>query len=236
MIRAWLLCFLFFFEWRVFAQADGTQIFVDSAAVAYLRFVGNQSALYSGKEQKGYLRSSNHPYLKDVQYTKARLSYRRIIYPDALLRLDLNRNELMVLSPDLRNIVLHPESVDYAELHGQRIIYFRRDSLPGCPPTGYYIMLYSEKIKVLKKQDLTLIEKSEPTGINRNFETTTRFYLYKDGVYHSIRNKNGLLKVLHPYQKELKHFISAHRLRYRHNVEEFLTRTVGEYEKISGQL
>jgi len=43
-----------------------------------------------------------------------------------------------------------------------------------------------------------------------------------------------LLKVLYPYKKELKHFISSVRLRFRYNAAEFIRQTVEEYEKLSG--
>jgi len=62
---------------------------------------------------------------------------------------------------------------------------------------------------------------------------TTRYFLYKDGVYHIIRNQSGLLKALQPYKKELRRFISANRLQFRDKSEIFLIRTVSEYEKLS---
>ena len=207
----------------------------DNTAVEYLHGIGTQSVLYYGKQQEGHPRTSNHPYLNDAKYATARLSYCGIIYPGAMLRLDLNRNELIILSPNYHNIVLFPENVDCAELHGKHIIYFLRDSLPGCPSTGYYFMLHSGNFRVLEKQTATLsVKNSGNTALENYFSFKTNFYLYKDGVYHTVRGKGGLLKVLYPYRKELKQFISAGRLSFRRNAEEFLVRTVSEYEKLSG--
>jgi hypothetical protein len=206
---------------------------IDSCALEYLRISDKQSALYHGREQEYQPRVVNHPYLYGTQYVKARLSYRQVIYPEALLRLDLNRNELVVFSPDHRNIVLLPENVDYAEMYGRRVVYFRRDGLPGCPSTGYYILLHSGKCKVLEKHTAELmINVSSPT-LEQQYVFSTNFFLYKDGVYYTIRNKRGLLKVLHPYQKELKQFISAHRWRFRKDAEKLIPLTVSEYERIS---
>ena len=234
MTRACLLICLILGSGRLLAQDAGRQQSIDNYIADYLRMADKQSVLYYGKEQEWYPRTTNHPYLKDEQFAKARLSYRGIIYPEALLRLDLSRNELVILSPDLRNFVLFPENVDFTELHDQTIIYHRRDSLPGCPSTGYYILLHSGSCKVLEKITANFVEKSELGKIERLYVFATSFYLYKDGVYHTIRNQRGLLKVLHPYKKELKQFILANRLLFRRNAEEFLTRTVSEYEKISG--
>ena len=228
---------LFFFGGGcLLAQDIGRQPPIDSSAVRYLRMADKQSVLYYGNEQEWPPRATNHPYLKDELYSKARLSYHQVIYPEALLRLDLSKDELITISPGFHNIVLFPENVDFAELHGQHIIYLRRDSLPGCPSTGYYILLHSGNSKVLKKNTATLMNESDANRMRYYYTFTTRYYLYKDGVYYNIRNQRGLLKALSPYKKELKRFISSNALYFKKNSDVFLTRTVNEYEKISGSL
>jgi len=216
----------------LFAQDVGRQQMIDNAAIEYLRIAGSQSVLYTGKTQKEHPRITNHPYLIDAQYTKASLSYNQVIYPEVLLRFDLSRDELVVQSPGFRNVVLFPENVDFVELHGRHIIYFYRDSLPNSPSTGFYILLYSGNCKVMQKQTAKFM-------VNRNsyeqyYELTTNFYLCKDDVYYTIGSNRKLLKVLQPYNKELKRFISAHRWRFRNDAEELIRQTVIEYEKLSG--
>jgi hypothetical protein len=234
-IKICLLLCLVVWSGRLFAQDVRRQQMMDSAVVEYSRSAGSRSALYYGKVQEGHPRTTNHPYLKDAQYAKARLSYYGIIYPEVLLRFDLSRNEMIVQSPGLNhNIVLFPENVDFAELHGQRIIYFRNDSLPGSPSTGYYILLHSGSCRVLEKKTATLQFRGEGSTTEWYYSTDALFYLYKDGVYHIVRTKRGVLKILYPYKKELKRFISANRLRYRLDTEKFLTLTAREYEKLSG--
>jgi len=232
MTRNSLLFFFILVCGQMFAQDVGDRQLIDVFVFKYLQMVGDQSALYYGNEQDKHLRASNHPYLKEELYVKARLSYCRIIYPEVLLRLDLSRDELVVQAPDRRNIVLFPENVDFAELYNQQIIYFRTDSLPGCPSSGYYILLHSGNCKVLEKKTATLMLENNSRNLSYTF--STRFYLYQDGIYYNIRTKNGLLKVLYPHKKELKRFISANHLRFRRDAEEFLSLTIGEYEKISG--
>ncbi|MCL2683489.1 MAG: hypothetical protein FWE63_08455 [Bacteroidales bacterium] len=200
----------------------------------YLETVGEQAPLYYGSLQEGRLPALNHPYLEDGRYSMARLSYRDVVYPEVMLRLDLERDELIILSPDGRQIVLFPEYVDHAELHGSRIIYFHNDGLPGSPSTGYYVLLHSGNSMVLKKQTARLTDRqTSPTGRDRQYVFKTTFFLHKDGVYHTIRNKRSLLRVLSPHQKELRQFISSNRLNYRKNADELITRTVIEYEKLT---
>jgi len=221
----------------LFAQDVGRQQFIDGAANSYLRTANIQSPLYYGKEQESYPPASNHPYFVDWTFAKARLSYSGVIYPEALLRLDINRDELIVVSPDYRQIVLFPENVDFAMLHGRHIIYFRSYGLPGSPSPGYYFLLYSGNCFVMEKQTAALILANDVGSRARYYFTfNTKYYLYKDGVYYNIRSQQGLLKALSPYKKELKRFISVSRLDFRTNPKEFLTRTVKEYENLSGLL
>jgi len=235
MTRALLLLSLIFWNVCLLAQNIARQQLIDNAATEYLQAAGSQSALYYGKVQEGHPRVSNHPYLVDELFTKARLSYNGVIYPEVLLRLDLSNDELIIMSPGFREIVLFPENVDFAELHGYTIIYFRQDGLPGCPSAGYYTLLYSGKCKVLEKNKAVLMPPSS-SGSQYYFSFSTNYYLNKDGIYYSIRNKQGLLKVLQPYKKELKRFISANRWQFRQDAEELIRQTVIEYEKLSGTL
>jgi len=221
---------------RLLAQDVGRQQSLDAAAAGYLQMADLQSALYYGNEQDVQPRTTNHPYLTTELYSKARLSYHQVVYPEVLLRLDLSRDELIAISPGFRNVVLFPENVDYVEMHGKHIIYFRRDSLPGCPSSGYYILLHSGRCQVIEKNTAKLMNETDGSSLRYYYMFTTRYYLYRDGVYYTIRNQKGLLKVLSPYKKELKRFISANHLSFRQNAKYFLTRTVNEYEKITDSL
>ena len=215
----------------VFSQSS--QGMVDSASIDYFQTAQSYSPLYYGAEYEGYQRTKNHPFLVSDLYTQARLSYLNVLYPEALVRLDQNRNELVVRSPGFRDIVLLPGNVDFVELHGYHVIYFQKDSLPGCPSTGYYIRLYDNNCKVLKKTNVQLMERTSTGLLERFFDFTTRHYLYKDDAYYTIKNKRGLLKALNPYKKELKRFISSQKLNFRENTEMFLILTVSEYEQLA---
>jgi len=205
---------------------------VDELTLNYLQVSGSFSTLYYGNEYEGYPRTTNHPFLKDIQFTKARLSYQNVVYPEVLIRLDLNRHELIILSPASREIVLFPEKVDFADIHGFHVIYFQNDSLPDCPSNGYYLLLHAGKCKVLEKINATLLEKSTTNRLDRYFEFSSQYYLYMDGQYYTIKSRMGLWNVLQPHKKALKQFVSSRKLNYRNNTGQFLVETVREYERL----
>jgi hypothetical protein len=230
-----LLFFLISVCWQLFAQ-ENMQSF-NSVVAEYVQQAGNNALVYLGRDYEGYPLSENHPFLIDFNYTKARLVYHNVVYPDILLRLDLSRNELMVQTPNFRHIVLDPDNIEYAEMFGKHVIYFHSDTLPGCPTSGYYILLHSGNCKVMEKRSAImsdLVIHSRASGLRRSFSFFTKYYLYKDGEYHKINSKNSLLKALSPYKKELKQTISSQYLNFKSRPEEFLIQTVIEYEKLSG--
>ena len=214
---------------------SGSRQSLNNAALEYLLESDIQSPLYYGNEQDAHRRATNHPYYDDRQYTVARLTYNRVIYPEVMLRWDLFRDELIVLSPDFRHIVLFAENVNVAELHNRNIIYFRRDeNTPSSPSSGYYILLYSGSNRIMEKTVAHLMHRGSNEDLY--YAMTTRFFLHNDDVYHIIKNRRGLLKVLKSHKRELKQYISANRLKYRKNAGEFIYMTVKEYENLKGLL
>lgn len=101
----------------------------------YVSSAAGQAVIYHGKEQLKYPTSiRNHPYLKSEKYVPGDLSFEGILYKDVKMRLDLYKNELLLLSPDNRyNIVLPSDRVDYAEFHGYDIFYRYPDERSGNP-------------------------------------------------------------------------------------------------------
>ena len=237
MVRVRFLWFIILGCGQLFAQEAKQDQLIGVLVDEYMQTIGKKSILYYGNEQDSYPRAINHPYFESAEYLETRLSYNQVIYPKALLRLDLNRDELVILSPEGRNIVLFPENVDFAELYSRNLIFFRSDSMPGCPSTGYYFMLHSGNCVVMEKQSCTMSGKTNMSlEMEYSFKLSINYYLYNDGVYYKIKNKRTLLNALHPYKEEINRFISANQLRFKRNPVEFLTRAVSEYEKLSGLL
>jgi len=223
--------FTILFAEQLIAQNSSRQELIDRSASEYMQSAGSDAALYYGYQQAPLPRTTNLPYLNGLDYTTGRLSYHQVVYPNVLLKLDLYRNELVVKS-SYGDIVLFPENVDFAELLGKRIIYFRSDSLPGCPSTGYYFLLNSGKCKVLEKQTASLSSYSSQEGPYYDFKKN--FYLMKDGIYYKITSQKSLLTVLQAYRKELKQYISSLQLDYKKFPDIVIAMTVDEYEKLSG--
>jgi hypothetical protein len=203
----------------------------------YIDSVSNYATVFYGKLQEPYsIAASNHPYLNDSRYVQGKLSYGGVIYPDMPLRLDLYRDELLMPTPDRQyNIVLVPEKLGRADLHGYHLTYLKRDNLPGCPPSGYYMLLHDGQCAVFEKQTTVLQQKISQQGIESSYSLTVRYYIRKDGAYYQIKNKKSLLNALGACQKELERLIRANKFRFKRDAERMIAAVVKEYEKLNDQ-
>ncbi|MDR1337121.1 MAG: hypothetical protein LBK22_09860 [Tannerella sp.] len=162
---------------------------------------------------------------------RGRLSYRGVVYPEALLRMDLCRGELIVLSPAAHHVRLTPAEVDFAELHGRRIVYLPKDTLPGSPPPGLYFLLHDGDCRVFEKQTATLQRKTYMQTMEHYFAFSSVYYLWKEGVCYRIGSRNALLKALGAHRKELEQHIRMNRLDFRKDAGKMIVSTVETFEK-----
>jgi len=207
----------------------------DRYALGYLDAVSEYAALFTGKRpQPLNLFIRNHQYFKDEKFVSGRLSFGGVVYPDVLLRWDLYRDEIVVLSPDNHDIALKKENVGFAEVHGYHIFYLRPDHLIGCPPVGYYIRLYSGEYLLLEKLTVNLFRDVTQRG-RFVYEATlsTNFFLLKDGEYFKINSRRTLLKFFDSHHAELKQFIHTNKFKYKHDAERMVLEVVKQHEKLS---
>ena len=222
--------------WQHLSAQDSLRRITDRHAADYMSAVSNHAVLFSGSRQQPLTQYLlNHQYLIDENYVSGRLSYNGVVYPDVLLRWDLYRDELLILSPAFYSIVLNYENIDFAELHGYRVFYLYPNGFPGCPPAGNYILLHSGKYLLVKKYALELLRRdNRGRRYEYQFLMKSKFYLQKDGAYYIIKNRRTLLKRLDTHRNELKQFIRANHLRYRKDAEKMVLEVVKEHEKLVG--
>lgn len=202
-------------------------------AEQYLEATQHRAALHTGKLASDYPRHlTNHPYLGDASYAAGTLSYCGVMYPHVRLRLDRYRNELTTLPPDrFGSIILDPANVDYADLHGHRVIYFRPDGRTGCPREGYCQLLYeSDRCAVLEFVRCSLQETRRNSDVSGSFRSSVQYYIRKDDVYYPVKNKSATLKVFGAHRKELSEYIRTQRLDFRRTPGAAITALVIYYE------
>lgn len=213
-----------------------TEVDARSTAVeTYFRHAGPQSLLYTGKEQQTYLPSIiNHPYLVNADMQEGEVEYDGLRYAGVRLRLDLNRDELMVLHPNgLYHVLLQSDKVGYANLHGYHIRYFESDGQKGTPPRGYYLYLYEGQCQLIERQSCILVETTKDRTVEGSFRKSIRFWILKDNVYYPVKSKGSVLKVFDSHRRELNQYIRQQKLDFKHDTDWAIEAVIREYERLT---
>lgn len=203
--------------------------------VGYASFASGQAVIFHGKEQLKYSPSiKNHPYLKSDKYAAGNLSFEGILYEDVKMRLDLYKNELLLLSPDERyNIVLPSDRVDFAHFHGYHIFYHDPEGKENSLPEGYYLRLHDGRCTVLEKPSCAFSKQIKGLEVEESFDQSVRYYIQKEGAYYPVGSKGSVLKVFKERKKELARYIKQEKLDFRHAREEAIVAVAREYERLN---
>lgn len=247
-----LLFILIFFACHFKAQtSDELQLLIENKASEYLKFTGDHAAIFNGKDQPILINNVKSAYLRKKgyveydywgkeafttnsntaeSYAEGKLLYDGKVYPQVSMRLDLYTDDLMVLTPNITyGIILDPERVGYAEFNGYHILYIQpgKSSIPL--PKGYYQQLYnSGKITILRKESFSF-DRANLKLIN----WSRKYYIYKDGICHTVKNKKNVLNAFKSHKKELDQFIKNNRIDFKKNMEDALIAVTEEYNKLN---
>jgi len=237
-----LICVLILFilgEWNAVAQNTSESSPITNGAIEdYFVKVQRGSAIYNGKEPVQYPgHITNHPYLGYVEYVDGILRYDNIDYPHILMRLDLYRNELLILSPDASfEVILQPDKLNHANFYGYQTIYFYPDGLKGCPSEGYYQRLYDGENLILRKQTASLFETRKENIQTGSFSKPVKYYIRKGDTYYTVKSKGSVLSVFKSHKKELNQYIQEQRLDFKRSPEDAIIAIVKQYELLTRKL
>ncbi|MDH6305135.1 hypothetical protein M2459_002232 [Parabacteroides sp. PF5-5] len=220
MKRHLILLFCILVSWQINAQ--DIKSYINTASV--------QSIIYTGKEEPKYpTYILNHPYWKTSEYQEGSLSFDGQFYPNVMLRLNQHLEELVICSPDKRfNILLPANRIDYALIGSNYIFYLPKDK--EMLPKGYYIRLHDGEHKVVRRETFFLNSATKDMAVEFSFIGKTRFYIYKDGVYHQVNNKSSVLKLFKSKKKELNQYIKQQKLNFRKSPEEAIVAVAQQYQ------
>ena len=219
----------------MWAQQERNVMLPSDAVISnYLTGSASYTALYTGKTVTPYdISFTNHPYFETNSYTKGTLCYKRVVYKDVLMRLDLYRDEFSVLRPDtMVNIVLNIENFDYAIMNGSVII---KSAAERKSKEKYIVLLHSGTCLVVKIHQLTIIEEVSGSVLRRSFRIQPQYAIYSDNTLYPVKNKNSILKLFPKRKKELNEFAKQHKLDFIKHTGQAIVSLVSHYETINNE-
>lgn len=202
----------------------------------YMKQSGGFSPLYNGKIPPQYLmRHKGTYYLESDTFYRGTLQYNEKRYVDLLLNVNAHTDELYIRMPQYNSSsVLLKEHVESFTLDQMEFIHMVKEKWPGVPQEGYYQILFQgNKISVLKR---TLKRMNSSTTVNEMnfshvFEEDIYYYILQNGVFHTVKRRSSLLRILREKRKELTHHIRKHKLGFSKNkIETTLASCAAFYE------
>ena len=210
---------------------------INNAVSLYHQAAGDQSGLYNGSQYPGYpfvFKDGGHPYfIKTV--APGTILYDKIFYPQVKLLFDELADQV-VFEDSNHRIQLLKERISGFTIGGSTFIRIVKDSLStALLNTGFYELLYSGRVAVLKKEIKQLREEIRfaDEGVLRYIDSKLYYYIRKRDVYYTVGSKKAMLVVYKDRKKELQQYIKASNLSFKKDRDDLLVKVSAYYDQLT---
>ncbi|HYG19133.1 MAG TPA: hypothetical protein VD816_09390 [Ohtaekwangia sp.] len=100
-------------------------------------------------------------------------------------------------------------------------------------PPGYYEVLYPGKSTVYAKHKKSQQDRINDRKIERSYDARTRYHIFKNGTFFSVRSKSSVLEILSDRKRELKQMMQQQRMKFNTNREKSIVRLAEFYDSIN---
>ena len=188
----------------------------------YLQRVGYYADIYNGRLEVIYNRLyyENLPYYMNADYTEASIIYRNNYYPNQKARLDLYKEQLIVLAPEKQyGIILDSPNVSKVYMYNKTFVWLVPPKESGLK-NGYYIQLLAgNQLQLFCKENYLV----QPKDATYCFYPKTQHYLLCNQRFYSVKNKTSFFKIVPQYKKQINKFSRDSKLDFKHNKDKSLT-------------
>lgn len=205
------------------------------AIARYDRTYSDNEQLASGSEYIGYDRRLRvHPYFGSDSLISGRVQYRgkTFLVP---MRYDLVSDVVVIQHTTGHGIILQSDKIRSFSLLGHTYIRPADTSSRDLRP-GFYDLLYTGPTQLLARRTKTVLLNPAAPGGYGQFDSTTTFYVRKNGRYQAVKNKKRLLEVLGDRKKQLVAYARKQKLRFRPDPEPAILRLTQQYDALNNPL
>lgn len=215
------------------------QSYKDSSA-GYVRKIydvqrGSELPLYNGTRHQLYSASIDGlPYFESLEWYIGSVVYDDVLYDNIIMRYDQVKDELVIAQDKITGVYisLFSPRVKEFSISGVRFVWLSDTSGKSSLKPGFYQQLTKGKLTAYTRNAKEIEEKLENTTILQLIKNNIRYYILKDGVYHSVRNANDLLDVTKEHRKEVQQFISGKQLKYRRDPKQTIIAVTEFYNQL----
>jgi len=207
----------------------------------YLQQAGDYAAIYNGRFEAIYSTTlyDNLPYYINSNFTDATIVYRNIYYPNQKVRMDLYRNQLILLSPEKQyGIIVNSQNLNKVIMYNKTFVWLTPSKGSGLKE-GYYIqLLEKEKMQLFCKTEFVLESsqqseiESKQQRLTNSFTQKMQYYLLYNNQYYKVKDKKSFSKLFPQYKKQINNFSKEHSLNFKTNADESLMSLAGYCEEL----
>ena len=195
----------------------------DDPVVNYLQQAGDYADIYNGKMEAVYnvIQYKNFPYYVRSDFTNASIVYRNNYYPDQQVRLDLYKEQLILMPPGKQfGVIVGFQNVEKVYMYSKTFVRLIPPKESGLKPGFYIQLLEKEKMQLYCKEYFNLEQREL---IYSGFARGVRYYLLYNGQYYTVKNKGSFSKLFPRYKKQINKFAKDNKLNFKQNTDVSLT-------------
>ena len=188
-----------------------------------------------------HLREGN-PYFIDKKRHPGSIIYNSVLYSGVLLQYDEVKDVVILHDPmNLFKINLYPEMIDRFTMDDHRFIRLRDSLNPSQPHNGFYEVLHTGRVTLLKKEQKVIQEDLYSSNVVEYFikGADSSYYIQKGKVYYPVKNTKSLLRALYNKNndkgRDTKKFIRSNGLSMRWDRENTLLKVLAWYDTSPSQ-
>ena len=201
----------------------------------YYETLKEESPLYNGSAyiEYAYTLQEGHPFFQVTDFINGDINLDGMIFRDVPMLYDIVKDQVIIQDfQKVYKINLPADKVQQFFLLGHLFVRLVHDSSDNIK-TGFYDQLYSGKTGLFAKREKKILEKYSNVQINKVIISENIYYIKKDSVYHTIKNKSSLLTVLKNKKKEVQQYLKTNSVKFKREPERAMIMAVKYYDQIT---
>lgn len=214
--------------------AADSSVTTDYIRNLYDTYRGNELPIYTGIQFYGYSPViEGIPFFQSAAWQKGMLEYEGVAYQSVFMKYDLVRDEVVITADKNAGISIVPFSprISRFSFSGSTFVRLGKYSDGSSLPDGFYQQLAQGKVTAYAKKTKLIREVVSVGAISQFFEDKVKYYVLRDGVYHTIKNAGDLWSLLKEYKKEIQQYLASSNLKYRNDPERTIVAAVEFYNQ-----
>lgn len=204
-----------------------------NAIGVYYQNLGEESPLYNGSEyiEYAYTLREGHPFFQVVNFINGNVNVDGMIFHDVPMLYDIVKDQLIIQDfQKVYKINLPADRVQQFFLLGHLFVHLNASDQVK---TGFYDQLYKGKISLFAKREKKILEKYSNIQISKVVISQNVYYIKKDGVYYTIKNKSSLFSALKSKKKEVQQYLKANDIKFKREPERAMIMAVKYYDQLT---